>query len=120
MSILMPALPPFAFHRQELLYLFALLPLFWVLQRRAFRTMLSFFGLLLHTLVLILLILAAAGLYTLKPGISTTPLLAIDLSQSLTAAQRQWMHDTIAHTLQPSPDTPTVIFAGQHRLITWK
>ena len=112
--------PPFAFQRSEFLYLLALLPLFWLLQWRAFRGLFSFLSLLLHTVVFALLILAAAGLHTLKPGVSTAPLLAIDLSQSLTAAQRQWMHDTIVHTLQPVADTPTVVFAGQHRLITWR
>ncbi len=112
--------PPFAFQRYEFLYLLALLPLFWLLQWRAFRSLFSFLSLLLHTVVLAVLVLAVAGLHTLKPGVSTAPLLAIDLSQSLTAAQRQWMHDTIVHTLQPVADTPTVVFAGQHRLTTWK
>src|SRR5882672_604000 len=113
------SLPSFAFQRYEFLYLLTLLPLFWLLQWRAFRSLFSFLSLLLHTVVLALLVLAAAGLHTLKPGVSTAPLLAVDLSQSLTAAQRQWMHDTIVHTLRPVADTPTVVFAGQHRLTTW-
>lgn len=120
MHLLIFPLPPFAFERQMLLYLLALLPVFWLLQWRAFRRFSSFLSLLLHTFVLVFLILAAAGLHTFKPGTSTTPLLVIDLSQSLTAAQRQWIHDTITHTLRPNADTPTVIFAGQRRLITWR
>ena len=116
----MIALPPFVFERQDFLYLFLLLPVLWLLQWRAFRGFFSFLGLLLHTLVFSLLLLALAGLATLKPGAGTTPLLVLDLSQSLTAEQRQWMQDTIAHTLQPTDDTPTVVFAGRQRLISWK
>lgn len=116
----MSSLPPFVFERQDFLYLLGLLPVFWLLQWRAFRGLFSFLGLFLHTLVLGLLILALAGLATLKPGAGTTPLLVLDLSQSLTKEQRQWMQDTISHTLQPTGDTPTVVFAGQQRLLTWQ
>ncbi|MGE0684644.1 MAG: glutamine amidotransferase [Candidatus Binatia bacterium] len=116
----MPFLPPFIFERQDFLYLLGLLPLFWVLQWRAFRGFFSFLGLLLHTLVASVLILALAGLATLKPGAETTPLLILDLSRSLTAEQRHWMQETITHTLQPAGDIPTVVFAGQQRLMTWQ
>jgi len=109
---MMPSLSSLAFSHPDLLYLLGLLPLFWLWQWRAFRAVLSFLSLLLHTLVLILLILAVAGLHTLKPGTMTAPVLALDLSHSITSTQRQWMHDTIMHRLQPSADTLTVVFAG--------
>ncbi len=114
------SLPPYAFERPELLHAFALLPVLWLLQWRAFRGFFSFFGLLLHSLVIALIILAAAGLHILKPGANMTPVLALDLSHSLTAAQRQWIHATITRTLHPTSDTPTVVFAGRQRLTTWK
>jgi uncharacterized membrane protein len=113
-------LPPFIFEHQDFLYFLGLLPVFWALQWRAFHGLVLFFGLLLHTLVASLLILALAGLATLKPGAATTPLLVLDLSRSLTAEQRQWMQETVTHTLQPTGDTPTVVFAGQQHLLTWK
>ena len=114
------SLPPFLFERQEFLFLFALLPVFWFLQRKALRGLLSFLGLLLHSLVLSLIIVALAGLATLRPGANTIPLLMVDLSRSLTVGQRQWMRDTIVQRLQPQEDTPTVVFAGQQRLLRWK
>lgn len=112
-------LSPLAFSNPEFLALFALLPIFWLWQWRAFRGFFSFLSLLLHSLVLALLILAIAGAHTFTPGASTTPVLMVDLSHSLTASQRQWMHDMITRTLQPSGETPTVVFAGQPRLLTW-
>ncbi|MBI3304267.1 MAG: VWA domain-containing protein, partial [Deltaproteobacteria bacterium] len=116
----MLALPPLAFSRPDFLFLLALLPLFWLWQRRAFRTLLSFLSLFLHSLTLALLVLAAAGLHRLRPGAESTPLLAIDLSHSLTPVQRQWMHDTIVQRLRPAPDTPTLVFAGQRRRLSWQ
>ena len=114
------SLPPFIFERQEFLSFFALLPIFWFLQRRALRGLVSFLGLLLSTLVFSLIILTFAGLATLKPGVNTTPLLMVDLSRSLTAEQRQWMRDTIIQTFHPKADTPTVVFAGHQQLLAWK
>jgi hypothetical protein len=116
----MPPLPPLAFDRPEFLLLLAVLPLFWLWQRRAFRTLASFLTLLLHSLVLALLVLAAAGLHRLGPGVISTPLLVLDLSQSLTPAQRQWMRDTVVQRLHPTPDTPTLIFAGKYRRLPWR
>lgn len=116
----MPALPPFAFNRPEWLLLFGLLPLFWLWQWRAFRSLSSFCSLLLHSLVLALLLFAAAGLHLLRPGAESTPLLALDLSHSLTPTQRQWMHDLIVQRLRPAPDTPTLIFAGGAQRIPWR
>jgi uncharacterized membrane protein len=113
------SLPPLFFDRPEILYCLALLPFLWFFQRRALRGVSSFVGLLLHTVVLVLLLLAVAGLHTLKPGANTTPLLVVDLSHSLTPSQRRWMSDTIAQNLHPSSDTPTVIFAGRQRLTNW-
>jgi uncharacterized membrane protein len=65
-------------------------------------------------------VLAAAGLHTFQPGAASIPVLVLDLSQSLTAIQRQWMRDTITQHIRPAPDTPTVVFAGSHKQLRWK
>jgi len=111
---------PFAFHHPDLLYLLGLLPLFWLWQWRAFRSLAAFLSLLLHSLVLTLILLAAAGLHTFRPGVTSIPFLVLDLSHSLTASQRQWMHNTIERQLHPAPDTPTLVFAGTYRQIRWQ
>src|SRR5437867_1078839 len=116
----MPPLPPLAVSRPEFLFLFALLPLFWLWQRRAFRRLASFLSLFFHSLVLALLVLAAAGLHMLGPGVMSTPLLVLDLSQSLTPVQRHWMRDTVVQRLRPAPDTPALIFAGKYRRLPWR
>ncbi len=113
------SLSAFAFSRPEFLFLLALLPLFWLWQRRAFRSLSSFLSLLLHSLVLALLILAAAGLHQLLPGTESSPLLVLDLSQSLTATQRQWMQDTIVQSLRLAPNTQTLVFAGGYKSLPW-
>jgi len=114
------SLPPYDFTQPHLLSLLLLLPLFWLWQWRAFRRLPSFLSLLLHSLVLALLILAVAGLHTLRPGAASVPLLVLDLSRSLTAPQRQWMQETIEQQLRPESDTPTVIFAGTARQVRWR
>lgn len=113
-------LPPYSFSRPDLLYLFGILPFFWLWQWRAFRTLAAFFSLCLHSLVFACVVLAAAGLHTFQPGAASMPLLVLDLSQSLTATQRQWMHDTIIEQVYPAADTPTVVFAGTHQQLPWK
>jgi uncharacterized membrane protein len=117
---MLASLPPLTVSRPEFLYLLVLLLLFWIWQWRAFRALSSFFSLLLHSLVLAALVLAAAGLHTLYPGTTNTPLIVLDLSRSLTATQRQWMRDTVVQRLHPAPDTLTFVFAGQHQRLRWK
>lgn len=114
------SLPPYNFSQQHLLPLLLLLPLFWLWQWRAFRRLSMLFSLFLHSLVLALLILAVAGLHTLRPGAASIPLLVLDLSHSLTAPQRQWMQETIEQQLHLEPDTPTVIFAGTVQRMRWR
>jgi hypothetical protein len=114
------SLPPYDFSQPHLLSLLLLLPLFWLWQWRAFARLSSLLSLLLHSLVLALLILAIAGLHTLRPGSASLPLLVIDLSRSLTGSQRQWIQDTVEQHLQPKSDTPTVIFAGTTNQIDWR
>lgn len=112
-------LPPHGFSRPEFCWLFGLLPVFWLLQWRSFLSLGTFVSLFLHSCVLSVLILAAAGLYTLRPGTESAPLLAFDVSQSLTQEQRQWMHDTAVTQLKPQPDTPTLLFAGERQWLPW-
>jgi Ca-activated chloride channel family protein len=116
---MIPALPSLAFHHPDFLYLFALLPVFWLWQRRAFLRVASFVSLLLHSFVIALLILAIAGLHRLNPGSESTPLLMVDLSRSLTAPQRQWIRDTVVQRLHPTADTPTLVFAGDTKRLSW-
>lgn len=116
----MISLPPLAYDRPEFLFLLALLPLFWLWQWRAFRSLASFFSLLLHSLVLALLVLAVAGIHRLLPGTTSTPLLVLDLSRSVTAAQRQWMRSVIEERVHPTSDTPVVVFAGGHQRMSWR
>ncbi len=117
---MLSSLPPYDFSQPHLLSLFLLLPLFWLWQWRAFRRLPLFLSLLLHSLVLALLILAVAGLHTLRPGAASIPLLVIDLSRSLTDPQRQWIQETVEQQLRPESDTPTVIFAGTAKQVDWR
>ena len=119
-SAFLSELPPHGFHRSEFFWLFALLPIFWLMQWRSFLSFGAFISLLLHSLVMSVLILAAAGLHTLRPGTESGPLLAFDVSQSLTPAQRQWMYDTAVTQLKPTPDTPTLLFAGGRHWMPWQ
>lgn len=114
------AFPPLACSRPDFLYLFALLPLFWLWQRRALRSFGAWLGLLLHSLAGTALILAAAGLHTFKPGVTTAPLLVLDLSQSMDQTQRQWARDTVGRQFRPSPETPTLVFAGGWQKLSWQ
>ena len=117
---MVPALPPYDFSQPHLLPLFLLLPLFWLWQWRTFRRLPTLVSLLLHSVVLALLILAVAGLHTLRPGTASIPLLFLDLSQSLTAPQRQWMQETIEQQLRPEAETPTIVFAGSAQQVSWR
>lgn len=120
LSSLVSWLPPFAFSQPEFFPLFGLLPLFWLLQWHSLRSLGGFLSLLLHSLVLCVLILAAAGLHGLRPGSASAPLLAFDVSHSLTLAQREWMRETALEKLKPTPDTPTLLFAGSRQWLPWK
>lgn len=117
---MLSSIPPYAFNRPEILYLLAILPLFWLWQWRAFRSLATLVSLLLHSLVFGCIVLAAAGLHTFQPGAASIPVLVLDLSQSLTAAQRQWMRTTITQHIHPTAETPTIVFAGTHKQVRWQ
>ena len=119
-SAFLSSLPPHAFSRPEFFLLFGLLPVFWLLQWRSLLSLGTFLSLLLHSLVVSVLILAAAGLHTFRPGTDNAPLLAFDISRSLTQEQRQWMHDTAVAQLTPTPETPTLLFAGGRQWLPWQ
>lgn len=104
----MSALPPLEFGRPEALFLLALVPLFWLWQRQAFRSSSSALLLLFHSLLLALLIVSAADLRVVEKGRPSSPLLLIDVSNSLTPGQRGWMRKTIAQNLRPAADAPTL------------
>ncbi len=119
-NIFRSGVPSFDFSRPDFLWLFLLLPLFWLWQRRALRSLLAGVGLVLHSCVLVVLVLAVAGLHTLDPGSTNTPMLVLDLSRSMTAAQRQWMRDLVVQQLRPTPATPTLVFAGDGQRLSWQ
>ena len=112
-------LPPLAFGRPEFLLLFAGLPLLWLLQWRSLQSGAGCISLVLHSLLVGVLILSAAGWYSLRPGTTRGPLLAFDVSHSLTPDQRRWMHETAVQRLTPTPDTPTLLFAGRRQWLPW-
>ena len=112
-------LPPLAFERPVFLWLFAGLPLLWLVQRRSLRSGLGRLSLGLHSLLVGVLILIAAGCHSLRPGTVRGPLLAFDVSHSLTPDQRRWMRDTAVRRLAPGPDTPSLLFAGTRQWLPW-
>ena len=120
----MSALPPLEFSRPEALFLLALVPLFWLWQRQAVRQAFSSLSsallLLFHSLLLTLLIVSAADLRVVKKGQPSSPLLLIDVSNSLTAGQRDWIQTTIMQDLHPAADALVLPFAGNHSRLSWK
>jgi uncharacterized membrane protein len=119
-ALLTDLLPPFAWGRPVFLYGLGIIPLILVWQYFAFRQRPSVVSLVLRGLFLALIILAAAGPYTFGPRQPTPPVLVLDLSQSLTPAQRQWMQQTITQQLKPTPETPLLAFAGNTRRLSWQ
>lgn len=119
-SSLLSWLPPLAFDRPAFLWLFAGLPLLWLLQWCSLRSRAEFVSLVLHSLLVGALILIAAGWYSPRPGTLRAPLLAFDVSHSLTPDQRRWMREVAVRRLTPTPDTPTLLFAGSHRWLPWR
>ena len=103
----------FACERPELLWLWAGLPLLWLWYRS------GFVSLVLHSLLVGVLIPGAAGLAILRPATAGAPLLAFDVSHSLTPDQRRWMRETAVRQFAPTPDTPTLLFAGRHQWLPW-
>ena len=112
--------PPFAWSRPVFLYGLGIISLILLWQYFAFRQRPSVVSLVLRSLFLALIILAAAGPYTFGPRQPTPPVLVLDLSQSLTPAQRQWMQQTITQQLNPTPETTVLAFAGNTRRLSWK
>ena len=113
----LPSWPPsFAFERPEFLWLFAGLPLLWLVQwSRA-----GFISLVLHSVLVGVLILCAAGWSGLRPAAAGARLLlAFDVSHSLTPDQRRWMRETAVRQFAPTPDTPTLLFAGRGQWLPW-
>lgn len=115
----MSTLPQMEFGLPEALFLLGLLPVFWLWQRRAFRSLSSALLLLFHSLLLALLFVSAADLRVVEKGKPASPLLLVDVSNSLTAGQRDWMHKTIIQNLHPTADAPTLLFAGDRRRLSW-
>ena len=106
--------------RPALLYGLVALPFFLLLQGFAFRRRPSLASLALRGLFLVVLILAAAGPAIRGKQQPVPPVLVIDVSDSLTAPQRQWIQQTITDRIRPAPDTPVVLFGGSNRRLVWQ
>ena len=120
LTLLLDLLPPLDWSRPAVLYGLVVIPVFLVLQRFAFRQRPSLPSLVLRGLFLAALVLAAAGPATRGKQRPIPPILVIDVSDSLTATQRQWMQQTITDHIRPAPDTPVVLFGGRNRRLAWQ
>ena len=111
-TLLTDLLPPLDWSQPALLYGLIVVPFFLLLQHFAFRRRPSLPSLVLRGLLLIVLILAATGPSIRGRQPPVPPILVIDVSDSMTATQRQWIQQTITDHIRPAPDTPVVLFGG--------
>lgn len=119
LTLLLDLLPPLDWSRPAVLYGLVAVPIFLLLQRSAFRQRPALSSLTLRGLFLVSLILAAAGPSTRGKQQPIPPILVIDVSDSLTATQRQWIQQTITDQIQPTLDTPVVLFGGGNQRVVW-
>jgi len=120
LTLLTDLLSPLDWSQPALLYGLIAIPFFLLLQRLAFRQRPSLPSLVLRGLFLSVLILAAAGPSTQGIQQSVPPILAIDVSDSMTVPQRQWIQQTITDQIRPTPDTPVVLFGGGNQRLAWQ
>ena len=120
LTLLTDLLPPVEWSRPTLLYGLVVTPFFLLLQRFVFRQRPSFSSLVLRGLFLIVLILAAAAPSTRGRQQAVPPLLVLDVSDSMTVTQRQWIQQTITDHIRPAPDTPVVLFGGGSQRVAWQ
>ena len=120
LTLLTDLLPLVGWSRPTLLYGLVVVPFFLLLQRLAFRQCPAFSSLALRGLFLIVLILAAAGPSTRGRQHPLPPLLVLDVSDSMTATQRQWIQQTITARIRPAPDTSVVLFGGGNQRLAWQ
>ena len=109
-----------AWHRPTLLYGLIAVPFLLLFQRFVFRRRPSLPSLLLRGMFLTVLVLAAAGPHTLSERQPVPPVLMLDVSDSLTRSQQEWIQQTITQHIQPAPDTPTIIFGGGSQQLAWQ
>ena len=120
LTLLLDLLPPLDWSRPAVLYGLTAVPIFLLLQRSAFRQRPALSSLMLRGLFLVSLILVAAGPSTRGRQQPVPPILVIDVSDSLTATQRQWIRQTITDDIRPTPDTPVVLFGGGSQRFVWQ
>ena len=120
LTLLTDLLPPLDWSRPAVLYGLVAIPFFLFLQHFAFRRRPSLPSLVLRGLLLIVLILAATGPSVRGRQHPVPPILVIDVSDSMTATQRQWIQQTITDHIRPDPDTPVVLFGGGNRRLAWQ
>ena len=120
LTLLLDLLPPLDWSRPVVLYGLVVIPFLLVLQRFAFRQRPALPSLVLRGLFLAALVLAVAGPATRGKQRPIPPILVIDVSDSLTATQRQWMQQTITDHIRPAADTPVVLFGGRNRRLAWQ
>ena len=76
-------------------------------------------GLALRALFLALIVLAAAGPQRLDRAPAASPVLVLDVSASLTTAQRDWVRTTLTQRIRPAADWPVIAFGGESRRLVW-
>lgn len=76
-------------------------------------------GLALRMVFLALIVLAAAGPSRSVLPAAAPPVLLVDVSHSMTAAQRDWVRATLTRHVQPAADWPVIAFGGETRRLVW-
>ena len=76
-------------------------------------------GLALRLVFLALIVLAAAGPSRPALPAAAPPMLLVDVSHSMTAAQRDWVRATLTRHVRPAADWPVIAFGGAARRLVW-
>lgn len=106
--------------RPGVLYGLLAVPLLLLVRRFGRWSSLTTTSLVLRAVFVALLILAAAGPQRLHHAPASPPVLVLDVSDSLTAAQREWVQTTVSQAVRPDPDWPVIAFAGGSRRLAWR
>ena len=120
LTLLTDLLSPQDWSRPALLYGLIAIPFFLLLQYFAFRQRPSLPSLVLRGLFLSVLVLAAAGPSIRGKQQPVPSILVIDVSDSMTVTQQQWVQQTITDQIRPTPDTPVVLFGGGNQRLAWQ
>lgn len=110
---------PIHFDNPWLLSLVILVPLILLLERRYFGYTNPWHSFFLRGAFLALLIAAVAGPHRIDKPAPVEPLLIIDVSQSLSEAQKAWIVSTVGNKIRVAKNESVLAFAGTARETTW-